>query len=210
MFLCDCMCLMHLCSCLHLISISLSSVYFHEWMRDAERHRAQRHIRGDSSPAPFHSPAPLFLLSLSSSFPPLCCSAEPALLPYLLPPLLPKPGCTLRPLCLSVFSLSLSFFRWCQQSWAHSASCLLHTHLIYKTTKKAKNEWKEESQNKTGTAVAMLFLAPPHPPVLASRKTHFQKFLPPDTPPFLITMQRYSLPAEMNLCFNVYQLNVVI
>lgn len=109
MFLCDCMCLMHLCSCLHLISISLSSVYFHEWMRDAERHRAQRHIRGDSSPAPFHSPAPLFLLSLSSSFPPLCCSAEPALLPYLPPPLLPKPGCTLRPLCLSVFSLSLFF-----------------------------------------------------------------------------------------------------
>lgn len=155
MFLCDCMCLMHLCSCLHLISISLSSVYFHEWMRDAERHRAQRHIRGDSSPAPFHSPAPLFLLSLSSSFPPLCCSAEPALLPYLPPPLLPKPGCTLRPLCLSVFSLSLSFFRWCQQSWPHSAGLtVLHasfTHTSFtKPQKRQRTNGKKNHKTRRG------------------------------------------------------------
>lgn len=55
--------------------------------------------------------------------------------------------------------------------WLHRASCLSHTHLIYKTAKKEKTERKEEeeeAQNKMGTAVAMLFLPPPLPPFVVS------------------------------------------
>lgn len=70
---------------------------------------------------------------------------------------------------------------------------LPHTHLIYKTTKKEKNEWKdEEAQNKMGTTVAMLFLPAPHPRSLASGKTHFQSF-----PPVLPTTPRFRLVAAM-------------
>lgn len=85
---------------LHLISPSLSVVSV--WVDGrAGWHRAQRDIRGGSSPAPLHPPLSLVL---SSSLRALCCSAEPALLPELLPP---KPGCSLRPLHLLVFFFSL-------------------------------------------------------------------------------------------------------
>lgn len=122
-------------------------------MREAGwHHRAQRHIRGGSSPAPLHPPpSPR---SFSSILPPLCCRAEPALLPQLLLPL-PKPGCSLRPLCLLVFSLFfiLPFFS-ADVNRVASQSSLPLTHLIYKTTKEGENERieKEESQNKMGTA----------------------------------------------------------
>lgn len=79
------------------------------------------------------------------------------------------------------------FFPLMSTEWLQRASCLSHTHLIYKTTKDKKNdriEEEEESQNKMGTAVARLFLpssSSSSSSLHGVRKNTFSKF-PPSSP----------------------------
>lgn len=175
------------------------------WMREAGWHEAQRHIRGGSSPALLRTPIFLFLsLSLSSSFPPLCCSAEPALLPRLLPPS-PKPSCSLRPLCLLVFfSLSL-FFSLMSTEWLHRASCLSHTPHLQNHKKRGKERGRRGSAKQDGDSCNVV-LPPPTSLLGVREKKHIFKV----SPQFSQQCWDVRLAAAVDLHFNVHQLNVVI
>lgn len=79
-------------------------------------------------------------------------------------------------------ALSFGLFFFSLMSTENFMPSLTHTHTPHLQNHKKGKERTERWQNKMGTAVAILFLPPPpHPPVLASGKTHFQSF-PPDSP----------------------------
>lgn len=124
-----------------------------EWMREAGwHHRAQRHIRGGSSPAPQRPPPPLFLFHPPSSLlQSWACTLAVAPAAAAEARLLFKAA-----LSFGLFSFFILPFFSADVNRVASQSSLPFTHLIYKTTKEGENERieKEESQNKMGTALS--------------------------------------------------------
>lgn len=183
------------------VCVSGLCVCFHKWMREAGWHRAQRHIRGGSSPAP----PPLFLSLIqapSSLLQRWACTLAVA----------PAAAAEARLLFKAALSFGLFPFLFFSADVNRVASQsfvpLSHTPHLPNHKKGKERTTRRRSTKQDGDSCGWCSSSLPpsySSSLLGVRKNTFSKF-----PPVLPTTIRFRLVVEMDLCFNVHQLNVVI